>query len=125
MQNDAASKRVFPRYIGDITPLERKAIEDDIARLRGQLLQLLAGHAVAPEKPRISASHSIHVGPTSVEIAIAELDPRYLRGYGPVSAEGATGLYGVVAELQSAVMELHRYIPQSPSGDLRETVETL
>jgi hypothetical protein len=65
------------------------------------------------------------VGPTSVDIAIAELDPRYLRGYGPVSAEGATGLYGVVAELQSAVMELHRYIPQSPSGDLRETVETL
>ena len=56
------------------------------------------------------ASHSIDVALTFIEIAIAELDPHYMRGYGRVSDEGATDLYGVVAELQSAVKELHRYI---------------
>src|SRR6266567_547598 len=76
--NAAASKSVFPSYIGDITSLQRKTIEDYIARMRGQLLQVLAGQALAPEKPRILESHSIHVGLTFVEIAIAELDPHYM-----------------------------------------------
>jgi GTP-binding protein EngB required for normal cell division len=123
--NAAASKSVFPNYAGDITPLQRKTIEDYIARLRGQLLQVLAGQSLAPEKPRISAFHSIHVGLTFVEIAIAELAPHYMRGYGPVSEDGVTDLNGIVAELQSAAKELHRYILQPRSGDLRERVEKL
>ena len=52
--NAAASKSVFPNYVSDITPLQRKTIEDYIARVRGQLLQVLAGQSLAPEKPRIS-----------------------------------------------------------------------
>jgi GTP-binding protein EngB required for normal cell division len=123
--NTAASKRVFPSYVGDITGLQRKTIEDYIARLRGQLLQVLAGQGLAPEKPGILASHSIHVGLTFVEIAIAELDPHYMRGYGPVSEEGATDLYGVVGELQSAAKELQRYILQPGQGELRGRVEKL
>src|ERR1035441_5722902 len=59
--NAAASKRVFPNYVGDITPLQRKTIEDYIARLRGQLLQVIARQSLAPEEPRISATHAIHV----------------------------------------------------------------
>lgn len=123
--NAAASRSVFPSYAGDITPLRRKTIEDYIARLRGQLLQVLAGQSLGPEKPRISASHSIHVGLTFVEIAVAELAPHYMRGYGPVSEQGAADLHGVVAELQSAVKELHRYVLQPGPGDLRERVEKL
>jgi GTP-binding protein EngB required for normal cell division len=123
--NAAASKNVFPSYIGDITPLRRKTIEDYIARLRGQLLQVLAGQSLGPEKPRISASHSIHVGLTFIEIAIAELAPHYMRGYGRVTEQGAADLHGVVAELLSAAKELHRYVLQAGPGDLRERVENL
>jgi hypothetical protein len=122
--NAAASKSAFPSYVGDITPIQRKTIEDYVARLRVQLLQVLARHSLAPEEPHIAASHSIDVGLTFIEIAIAELDPHYMRGYGPVSEEGANDLHGVIAELQSAVKELHRYILQPQSGDLRERVET-
>ena len=123
--NAAASRTVFPSYVGDITPVQRKTIEDYIARLRAQLLQVLARHSLVPEMPRISASHSIDVGLTFIEIAIAELDPHYMRGYGPVSAEGATDLKSTIAELQSAVKELHRYVLQPGSGELRERAEQL
>src|ERR1035441_6539995 len=122
--NAAVSKSAFPSYVGDITPIQRKTIEDYVARLRVQLLQVLARHSLAPEEPHISASHSIDVGLTFIEIAIAELDPHYMRGYGPASTERANDLHGVIAELQSAVTELHRYILQPQSGDLRERVET-
>ncbi len=112
--NAAASKSAFPNYVDDISNLRRKTIEDYIARLRRHLLQVLASQGLAPEQPRIRASHSIDVGLTFIEIAIAELDPRYMRGYGPVSEKGATDLHGIVAELQSAATDLHRYILQPP-----------
>ncbi len=115
--NAAASKSVFPGYLGDILPQQRKTIEDYIARLREQLLQVLARQSLAPEEPRISAAHAIHVDLTFIEIAIAELAPHYMRGYGAVSEQGASDLQGVIAELQSTVKELHGYVLQSSPGN--------
>lgn len=123
--NAAASKTVFPNYVNDITAIQRKTIEDYIARVRGQLLQVLAGQSLAPEKPRVSVVHSVHVNLTFMDIAIAELAPHYMRGYGPVSEEGAADLHGIVAELQSAIKELTRFVLQPQVGDLRERVEKL
>jgi hypothetical protein len=88
-------------------------------------LQILATQSLGPEEPHISASHAIHVGLTFVEIAIAELAPRYMRGYGPVSQEGAADLNGIVTELQSAVKELHRYVLQPSPGDQQQKVEEM
>ena len=122
--NAAASKSVFPGYLGDILPQQRKTIEDYIARLREQLLQVLAKQSLAPEEPRISAAHAIHVDLTFIEIAIAELAPHYMRGYGAVSEQGATDLQGVIAELQSTVKELHGYLLRSNPGDRLEGSDT-
>jgi hypothetical protein len=119
--NAAASKSVFPGYVGDIIPQQRKTIEDYIARLREQLLQVLARQSLAPEEPRISAVHAIHVDLTFIEIAIAELDPHYMRGYGLVSEQGASDLHGVIAELQTTVKELHGYVLQSNPGNRQDS----
>jgi hypothetical protein len=116
--NAAASKRLFMSYVEDITPQQRKTIEEYIGRIRVQLLEVLAGQSLAPEEPQISAAHSIHVALTFIEIAIAELAPRYMRGYGPVSEQSATALHRMVAELQSAVKELHRYLLPLRSAQL-------
>lgn len=123
--NAAASNTVFPNYANDVTPTQRKTIEDYIARVRGQLLQVLAGQSLAPEDPRVSVVHSIHVNLTFVDVAIAELAPHYMRGYGPVSEQGVTDLNGIVAELQSAVKELTRYVSQPKAADLQERVRKL
>jgi hypothetical protein len=108
--NAAASKSVFPEYTSDITPDERKTIEDRVAGIREQLLKVLAGQSLAPEPPRISASHSISVNLTFIDVAIAELAPRYMRGYGPVSEEGAADLDRIVDGLQASGNELMRYV---------------
>jgi hypothetical protein len=116
--NAAASKTAFPTYISDIAPPQRKTIEDNVARLRAQLLEVLAGQSLEPEKPRISAMHSVEVNLTFVEIAIAELAPHYMRGYGPVSAEAAADLRGIAEKLQDGVKELHCHISeQRPEQD--------
>jgi hypothetical protein len=108
----AEAKSAFPNYVNDVPAIHRGAIENYVARLRRQLLQELAGQSLAPEEPHILVSHAIHVRLSFIEIALAELAPLHMRGYGPVSEEGATDLDGLVAELQSAVKELDRYILQ-------------
>ena len=113
----AASRSVFPNYVSDIGPRELETIQDRVDRLRQQLLRVLARQSLAPEQPHISATHSIHVNFTFVEIAIAELAPRYMRSYGPVSKEGEAELESIIAELQPVVAELLRISSPPPGGD--------
>jgi hypothetical protein len=108
----ASSNSVFPNYIRDVSSFQRKAMETEVARLRGQLLHVLASQSMAPEEPQISATHSIKVALTFVDIAIAELAPRHMRGYGPVSEEAAVDLSDIVAELQSRVRDMLKYVSQ-------------
>jgi hypothetical protein len=111
--NATASRSVFPSYVADVSPQQKKTIEDYITRLRAQLLQVAARQSLAAEEPRISASHAIHVDLTFIEIAVTELAPRYMRGYGAVSEQGAAELSQIITELQSTVKELHGYLLQS------------
>ena len=115
--NASASRTVFPSYVSDISPIQQQAIEDYIARIRAQLLQVLAGQSLAPEQPHISAAHSIRVNLTFIDIAIAELAPHYMRGYGPVSQQGAADLNGIVAELELAIRGLTQYVSQPATAD--------
>lgn len=110
--NAAVSKSVFPAYVDDISAVQRDVAEDSVARMRHHLLQVLSMQSLTPEGPRISAAHSINVNLTFVEVAIAELAPHYMRGYGPVSEEGAADLKKIMSELQSSVDELRNCLPQ-------------
>ena len=111
--NASTSKSVFPSYTADLGTDERKRIEEYLARIRSQLLEVLASQSLAPEDPRISATHSIYVNLKFIDIAVTELAPRHMQGYGPVSREGAADLEAIVAELQSSVQELTEYLLHS------------
>jgi hypothetical protein len=87
-------------------------IEASVSSIRRQLLHVLASQFLAPEAPNISATHSVNVNLTFVEIAIAELAPHYMRGYGPVSEDGAADLTTIMSELQSSVDALRLCLAQ-------------
>jgi GTP-binding protein EngB required for normal cell division len=123
--NPARSHSVFPKYVQDIAPVQRKTIEDYLARIRAQLLRVLAGQLIEVEKPRITASHSIHIALTFVEIAIEELSPSRMSGYGPVSESGSADLNGVMQELQSIVQQLHGYVLQRDVPDIHDRLNKL
>jgi hypothetical protein len=110
--NPARLNSVFPKYIYDITPVQRKTIEDTLARIRARLLCVLECQAIELEKPRISALHAIHTSLTFVEIATEELSPGRMRGYGPVSETGAADLNTIMRDLQSIVQQLDVYVLQ-------------
>lgn len=116
--SSSQSGSAFPKYFDDLSPLQRNLVDDYIRRTRADLLRIAAEHGFVPENEKIPASHSIHTTMTFIEIAIEELRPDKMRGYGMMSKAGAADLNELVQQLQVSAQQLHRYVPQrsAPRG---------
>ena len=110
--HSAASQSPFPRYVPDIAPAQRRVIEDHIRRLRAQLLRVMAGQRLKPEPAEISVTQSVMTDLAFIDIAVEELKPRYMRGYGAVAVDAADELDKVVHELHFSVGSMDRYLRQ-------------
>ena len=107
------SKSPFPKHIVDLTPAQRKTIEDYISRIRTRLIRVLEGQNIELEPPFVPATRAIHSALTFIEVAVEELKPRYMRGYGEVPPAAIAELNGIVGELSVLVQQLDRYVTQS------------
>ncbi len=121
----ATSPSPFPRYVVDITPAQTRAIEDHIRRLRSQLLRTLAWQRMRPNPPEIPATRAVMTDLTFVDIAIEELKPSYMRGYGLVPQDAVSELNGVVYELRSLVAGMERYVRQELGTNLEARLRKL
>lgn len=117
--NTTASKAAFPRYSSDIGPAQRRTIEDYLGRIRVQLIRVLEGQGIPREDPQIPASRAVHVMLGAVDIAVEELKPKYMRGYGEVPESVATDLNGIVGELAGLISRLDRYLSQGVSQNFK------
>jgi GTP-binding protein EngB required for normal cell division len=123
--NATASKSPFPKYVADISPAQRRVIEDYIARLRAQLLRVLEGIRIPVPPARISAVHSLRTALTFIDIAVEELKPRYMRGYGEVPESAQETLNGIVAELDGLVRQLNTYLASETLGAFDKRLKIL
>jgi hypothetical protein len=99
----------FPKYVQDMTAAEKQLAQAHVARLRSQLVGLLKSRNVAVPAPVISARHSVLTSLAYIDIAVEELKPRYLGGYGPVPE-------AVVDELQKSVEAVQKSVKEAISS---------
>jgi hypothetical protein len=85
---------------------------------------VLEGQNIEPESPSIPATRAIHSALTFIDIAVEELKPRYVRGYGEVPPVVAAELNGIVGELSALVQQLDCYVTQS-GQDLKQRLAQL
>src|SRR6202050_1846988 len=123
--NAAASKAAFPRLSQDVAPAQRRTIEEYISRIRAQLVRVLDGQGIPREKPSIPASRAIHVALGAIAIAVQELKPQYMRGYGDLPEAAATELNGIAGELRSLVSNLDRYLVEGIGQELKSRLQRL
>jgi GTP-binding protein EngB required for normal cell division len=123
--NATASNAAFPRYTSDIAPAQRQTVEGYITRIRAQLVRVLDGQGIPREAAQIPASRAVHVMLGAVDIAVEELKPKYMRGYGEVPERVATELNGIVGELAGLVSRLDRYLSQDLGQGLQARLERL
>lgn len=123
--NASASKSPFPKYLSDISISQRRVIEDYIARFRAQLLRVLEGVQIPVPPAHISALHALHTSLTFIDIAVEELKPRYMRGYGELPANAQEMLNGIVAELDSLIRQLNTYLGAGLGSDFEKRLKVL
>jgi len=121
----SGSKKAFPEYLPDLTPVQRQVIEDYIARIRSQLVRILDGQDIERPAPSIPVSRSLHTILTFVGIAAEELQPKYMRGYGEVPPAAALELNGIAAELLSLTNRLDQYITHRAGENLKQRLQQL
>lgn len=123
--NVSASKLAFPQYAPDLSPAQRRVIEDYIGRIRSQLVRVLDGQSIERPPADIPVSRSLHSYLTFVDIATEELKPEYMRGYGEVPPAAAVELNGIAGELQGLVRQLDQYLMRGSRENLQERLERL
>jgi GTP-binding protein EngB required for normal cell division len=123
--NVSASKLAFPQYVPDISPAQRRVIEDYISRIRAQLARVLDGQGIERPPADIPVSRSLHSHLTFVDIAIEELKPEYMRGYGEMPPAAAVELNGIAGELQGLVRQFDQYLMRGARENLGERLARL
>ena len=121
----ASSKNAFPEYLSDVTPAQRRVIEDYISRIRAQLARVLDGQGIERPEPSIPVSRSLHTALTFIAIDAEELQPRYMRGYGEVPPSAAVELNGIAGELLGLVNQLDQYVMCGAGENLQERLQRL
>jgi hypothetical protein len=115
----SAADTAFPKYITDLSPLQRRTIQDYTARIRARLLEILDTQHIDRGVPSIPVSRAIHSNATFIDIAIAELRPRHMRGYGAVSHEAERDLNAMVGQLEALVAGLDRIVNDGHPDSLK------
>jgi len=123
--NESASRAAFPTYVTDLSPAQRKTIEDYIARVRARLIRILEGQGITDIKPGIPVTRAVRGRLYSIDIAAEELKPKYMRGYGKVSDTLATELDGIAGELQGLVVHIDQQLAEGAGQDFKERLEHL
>lgn len=123
--HSSTSKAAFPRYIQDIAPTQRRTIEDYLSRIRAQLTRVLDGQGIPRPEAWIPTSRAVYTALTTIDIALEELRPRYMQGYGEVPPELATELEGISGELRGLVARLNRYLIEDAGQDLHQRLARL
>ncbi len=113
----STSKMAFPQYLQDVDPERRAVIEEYIGRIRAHMVRVLERQGIARPKADIPVSRSLHTFVTFVEIAVEELKPQYMRGYGEIPPGAAAELNSVSGELRDLIRKLNRYLAQGATYD--------
>jgi GTP-binding protein EngB required for normal cell division len=113
----------FNRYVLDSVPSHRKVVQDYITRIRYEIVRALSSEDLQPAPPRIRATHALRTHLSFIDVAIEELRPSYMRGYGDLSPEAGGRLDGLIAALQATVAKLDRYLARRPADPERRLLD--
>jgi GTP-binding protein EngB required for normal cell division len=100
-------------------------LRDYCAGIRAQMVQAMQRHGIEPGSTPASSRHAIRTGLGLIDIAIEEMRPQYMRGYGVMADEAVPELQGLANELQSLVRRLDLAMAPGAAADLRSRLAQL
>jgi GTP-binding protein EngB required for normal cell division len=122
---DSASESPFNRYRADATPIQQKVAHDYALRIRAAMARIMAEQQIAFAEPRCGSRRAANTALLYAAIAVDELDPDRLRGYGQISDAGDNLLQAIGTELHALIGKLESYLAQGVEADLQARIERL
>ena len=115
----------FSQLVNDLSPTESKVAQDYFARIRTTMLACLQEAGIPLEVRRTSVRWGVEVGTTFLHIAVAELSPESLRGYGPMEANSAAVVSKMQQDLYRLIDRVRVYLQQGLGRDLQQRLAHL
>jgi hypothetical protein len=88
------------QYQDDFTPEQREEIQEFIGRVREAMLRILEDHDIHDDHSPISGNHAVNALFLLASVAVEELRPKHLRGYGQIADEAVQDIHRIVDGLQ-------------------------
>jgi hypothetical protein len=102
----------FGRYVGDMTADERKVVQDYFMQIRDAMQALLAANQIPLQLTPNSLRWALETGLVYVQVAVEEMSPERLRGYGTLTPEGQDAALAIKQELSRIVEQAIAFVRQ-------------
>jgi GTP-binding protein EngB required for normal cell division len=109
---------IFASTLPDATPVQRKVIADQAARLRRAIRSALDSCAIPVPPPAVGGLWNLRCTLISMDIALEDMGRDHLRGYGEVDDTTADGVAALQAQIRTILNELQAYLESGLGGDL-------
>ncbi len=116
---------VLSEYVSDLSPTEGKVVEDYFARIRSTVLTCLEKHDIPVEVRRVSLRWALQCGVDFLDIAVAEMGPEHLRGYGDLDDAGRQEVLNIQQELTRLTERVSAYLRERLGHDLPQRLARL
>jgi len=115
----------FVECAQDSTPVQRKLIHDYVQRIREVMRRGMQDLGLPAPEPVCGALWAASSRVLFARLAVAEMEPRRMGGYGPLSDEDARRINALIAELDAALERLAGFLGRGPAEDLQARLTQL
>ncbi len=123
----AQSKRPSPldERIHDLSPTEAKVVEDYFARIRSTMVTCLEKHGIPIEVHRVGLRWALQTSLITLSVAVAEVSPDRLRGYGELDDAGRKEILSIQQELDRLLDRMTTGAEPNPAADAADLIRDL
>jgi GTP-binding protein EngB required for normal cell division len=122
---NSASTFSLSRNKSDVSPIQRQVSLDYIARIRDRMEEVVRLVGLTPPEARTGKRWEIQVTLLSAEIAIEEISPKSLIGYGKLDSTTSESLDRILTDLTRLFQQLRRYLSKDSTDDLEARIARL
>ncbi len=115
----------FATVVADATPTQHRVAAEHVRRIRDGMRDALQAFGVPLPAPQRSAVWTARTALMMSHIALEEVEPSRLRGYGELTEEDAKDVGARLSHIESLLERFQQYLAEGPGADLQQRVERL
>ncbi len=108
----------FTSYVADLSPIEARVVRDYFCRIREAMRCWLAECDIPLAPKRTSLRWALQCGTSFLGVAVSEIAPSRLAGYGPLGAGDPERVVRIQEDLQRLIDRASAYLHQGSGRDL-------